>query len=146
MLWFLDFIFPDWIIHIILAGGIVALLISRFVPLRPEILPYKIIITIAAWLAVGYGLFMEGSIWKDDVWAEKVREAEMKQLQAEKKASEATGKIKYVYVVQREKIRDNQQAAQQEVKAIADKINAECKVAPDVVNIINKYSEGQVKR
>lgn len=143
MLWLLDFILPDWSIHLLLAAGIIVLLISKFVPLTPQLLPYKTIITIGAWVVLGYAMFMEGSIWKDDIWADRIKDAQLKVAEAERKAAEASSKIEYIYVEKKVLIKDNKAAALANVQANAAEMNKYCSVIPEVINILNASASNQ---
>jgi len=143
MLWLLDFILPDWSIHLLLVAGIVVLLISKFVPLTPQLIPYKAIITIAAWVVLGYAMFMEGSIWKDDIWADRIKDAQLKVAEAERKAAEANSKIEYIYVEKKVLIKDNKAAALANVQANAAEMNKYCSVIPEVINILNASASNQ---
>lgn len=145
MLWLLDFILPDWSIHLILLVGIVVLLISKFVPLQPQLIPYKTAITIGAWALIGYGVFMEGSIWKNDMWQAKIAEAEKRVLAAEAKASSENVRIVTQVVEKIKVVQDNKVIVDKKIVENASTIDAQCKVDPSVVEILNQAAVGVKK-
>lgn len=141
-MWFLD-ILPNWIFHIITLVGVVGVIASFLLGMIPFINTYKTALQVVSIAVLAFGIYMEGGISNQDRWESKVAEAQMKVLEAEKKAAEANGKIEYVYVEKKSKIREARDLSLIDVQNNADKMNKYCSVIPEVINIVNASALNQ---
>ena len=70
-MWALSFL-PNWIFYVMLFGGLIGLLISRFLPI------YKTIVQVASAAFFVGGVYMAGAIGDNDAWVARVKEMELK--------------------------------------------------------------------
>ena len=84
---------PDWIWHLIFIIGLIGTLIGFVFGFIPFIKQYIIPVRIVSLLILLFGIFMEGSLWNNNVWQAKIKELEEKVAQAEAKAAQTSEKI-----------------------------------------------------
>lgn len=141
-MWFLD-ILPSWVFHIITLLGLVGVFASFLLGMIPTINTYKTALQVVSIAVLAFGIYMEGGLSNQERWEAKVAEAQKKVLEAEKKAAEANGRIEYVYVEKKSKIRETKNSALSDVQKNAAKMNEYCSVIPEVINIVNASASNQ---
>jgi len=91
-MWIFDFT-PDYLWHLIFAAGFFGTLIGFVFSFIPLIKQYLVPVRIVSLLLLLFGIFMEGSLWNNNIWEAKIKELELKVAQAETKALEANNQI-----------------------------------------------------
>lgn len=91
-MWIFNFT-PDWVWHLIFAVGVIGTFIGFVFGFIPFIKQYIIPVRIVSLLILLFGIFMEGSLWNNNVWQAKIKELEEKVAQAEAKAAQTSEKI-----------------------------------------------------
>jgi hypothetical protein len=147
-MWVLSFI-PDvillWAIHIILAAGVVGVIATYTLFQFPFINRYRLPIQIISYLLVVIGIFFEGSYITEKSWRDRVAELEAKVAKAEAESKVANEKIKTVYVDKVRVIKEQQIVVQEKIKTVEVKIDAQCKITADTVDILNQAAKGGKK-
>lgn len=147
-MWMLSFI-PDaillWVIHIILLAGIVGVVASYTLFKFPFINRYRLPIQIISYLLVVIGIFFEGSYATEKSWRARVAELEAKVAAAEALSKEKNIEIQKVYVDKVRVIKEQQIVVQEKIKTVEVKIDAQCKVTADTVDILNEAAKGVKK-
>ena len=136
-MWILSFL-PDWIFHLIVIAGILGLLASTFFGFIPFIKQYTLPVKIVSILLLVLGVWFEGAISNNNSWLEKVRALEKKVAEAELKSSQANVALTSAIAEKNREIAKAQSQLQNKIKEISTKIDAECKVSPEVITILNE--------
>jgi hypothetical protein len=140
-MWMLSFI-PDsliaLIVHIILAVGVIGFFVGSFASKFPFISAYGNIVKIVAGILLVAGLYLEGGIGVEQEWRNKVAEAEAKVKIAEEKAKQENVRIQTVYKDKVKIVKEQQIVIQERIKEVEKKIDAECKVAPEAIDLLNQ--------
>jgi uncharacterized membrane protein len=123
-----------WAIITIGVTGMFAGWFSKFIPMYGRYIGYIkpvgiALVILGVWLRGGYDTEME--------WRNKVKEAEAKVAAAEVKSQETNVVVKKVYVDRVKKVKELQIVYQDRIKEIEKRIDADCKVAPEAISILN---------
>lgn len=140
-MWMLSFI-PDsliaLIVHIILAVGVIGFFVGSFASKFPFISAYGNIVKIVAGILLVAGLYLEGGIGVEEEWRNKVAEAEAKVKIAEEKSKQENVRIQTVYKDKVKIVKEQQIVIQERIKEVEKKIDAECKVASEAIDLLNQ--------
>ncbi len=136
---------PNFVFHIILLVGIIGIIASFVLQFIPFIAKYTISIQIASIILTIIGVWFEGGIAKDREYREAILAMEVKVVESEKKASEASAKIEYVFVDKIKTVKDVQVVVQEKIRDVAIKIDDQCKISTDVIDIINEAAKRPTK-
>lgn len=144
-MWLVNFL-PEWIFHIVLLAGVVGLIaafILSFIPLIGRYsLPIKVI---SACLVVG-GLFIEGAIYNNYAWQQKVVEAERRAKEAEIKAAKANAKIQYRTIEKIQIVKDIKQTTQNKIQQHSTSMDAQCVITPEAIEVLNEQPKARKKK
>ena len=135
-MWMLSLL-PDMFWHILTIGGIVAIAAAMVLKRIPFISQYNYPIKLGGIIALLFGLWMEGGIANEAKWQAKVAELEAKVKESEVKSKETNVKIQKVYVDRVKKVKEVQVVVQERIKEVEKRIDADCKVDPEAISIIN---------
>jgi hypothetical protein len=134
-------IIPDailnWVYWFIIALGIAGMFagwFSKFIPMYGRYIGYIKPVGIAL---VILGVWLRGGYDTEMAWRDKVKEAEAKVAAAEVKSQETNVVVKKVYVDRVKKVKELQIVYQDRIKEVEKRIDAECKVAPEAISILN---------
>ena len=151
-MWMLAF-FPDaflvWIINIILITGIVGFVASFFfgfvVRWIPTIAPYHLLIQVISIVLLVAGVYFKGGYSVEMAWRERVAELEAKIAISEQKSKEVNEKIVTVYKDRVKVVKETQIVVQEKIKTVEVKIDSQCKITADTVDILNQAATGKKK-
>jgi hypothetical protein len=142
-MWILNFI-PDFVVHLAVAAGIVALLVTAFLgDLIPAI--YKIPVQIAGIVVLALSLWLEGAGYNQDVWETKVAELEAKVKLAEEKSVVVNKEIEYKFIDKVKVVHDTKVVIQEKIREVEKIVDAKCEVAPEAIDILNRAAAGGSK-
>ena len=152
-MWMLAF-FPDallaWIINTILVAGIVGFVASLFfdyvVRWLPTIAPYQLLIKLVSIALLVVGVYFKGGYSVEMAWREKVAELEAKIAISEQQSVVVNEKIVTVYKDRVKVVKETQIVVQEKIKEVEIRIDSECKIAPDAVDILNEAARAGVKK
>ena len=149
--WMISLI-PDsvliWIINImILAGitGIVAGWLGRWIPFYGT---YAKLLKPLGIVLLVFGIYCRGGYDTEMAWRDKVTKLEDQVKESEAKSKETNTVIQKVYVDRVKKVKEVQVVIRERIKEVEKRIDAECKVAPEAVSILNdaaKLRKGTVE-
>ena len=131
-----------WFTVILFFGGIVAYVLSKFAGIIPFVSRYKLAVELGSVVAILLGGYLYGGVeyrLKAQEMAEKVKEAEQKARDANKQMEEELKKKDKQLKEQQAKLRD---ATRQN----AARIDANCKVDPKAIEIINEAAKEPKKK
>ncbi len=151
-MWMLAFI-PDaflaWIINTILITGIVGFAASFFfgyvVRWLPAIAPYHLLIQVISIVLLVAGVYFKGGYSVEMDWRAKVAELESKVAISEQKSKEANTEIQTVYVDRVKVVKEKQIVVQEKIKTVEVKIDSQCKITADTIDILNDAAAGVKK-
>ena len=139
-MWMLSFI-PDSVLQFailsVLGVGVVLYIIGLLIGFFPAFRLYKEPIRILAMVLIVAGVYGEGSYANEMSWRAKVKEAEEKVKLAQEQSKEVNTIIETKIVKKKQIVHDVQVQIQKEIQVNEKLINAECKLDPVVVKILN---------
>jgi hypothetical protein len=91
------------------------------------------------------GVYFKGGYSVEMEWRAKVAELESKVAVAEQKSKEANTQIQTVYVDRVKVVKEKQIVIQEKLKTVEVKIDANCKVVPEAIDILNDAAVGVKK-
>lgn len=117
--------------------------ILRFIPFISQ---YTLPIRAGALLLIVFGVYMEGGLSNEAAWQEKVVQAEKRALAAEAKAATENVRIVTKTVQKLKVVHDTQFIIKKEIVEKAAAMDAQCIVAPEAIDILNKAAtRGETK-
>jgi hypothetical protein len=152
-MWMLSFV-PDslllWIVNTILVVGAVGSFLSFFVLHKilnkfPALAPYHLLIQIVSIVLLVAGVYLKGGYGVEMAWRERVANLEAKIKVAEEQSSTANDQIRTVVKEKIKVVKEVQVVVQERIKEVEKQIDAECKVDPEAINIINDAAKNQVR-
>jgi len=151
-MWMLSFL-PDaflvWIINIVLLAGIVGTTISILFKIAirwmPWIIPYRTLLQVVSIVLLLAGVYFKGGLAIEQEWRARVKDLEAKVAISEEQAKAANNKIEKVYVDRVRVVKDTQVVIQEKLKTVEVKIDSQCKVVPEAIEILNDAAAGVKK-
>jgi uncharacterized membrane protein YraQ (UPF0718 family) len=148
-MWMLAFI-PDaflaWVVNTILIAGIIGFAASFFfgyvVRWLPAIAPYHLLIQIVSIVLLVSGVYFKGGYSVEMAWRDRVAEMEAKVAKSEAESKNANENIKTVYVDKVRVVKETQVVIQEKIKTVEVKIDSQCKITSDTVDILNDAAKG----
>lgn len=136
MLWILS-TWISYIVHAALIAGVIGTFFGSIVARIPVINSYGAIVKTVALPLLIVAIFAEGYLFASKSWIEEAKKFEEKVKVAEQKAKDANDKLGQTLADKNNSIKQQQIVIQERIKEVQVKINAECKVSPDVVKLLN---------
>ena len=136
----LSFIPTEYItyaIHGIFGIGVLGFIIGTIGSKIPFISTYGHIVKGIASLFLVAGIFFEGYHFASKDWLEQTKKFEDKVKVAEKEAKDANDKLGKAIKEKNKAIDEKAKLLQERLHQSAQKIDAECKVAPEAIQILN---------
>jgi hypothetical protein len=140
-MWILSFI-PDFVFHLIVIVSILGLIAATFFGFIPFLGKYALPVKIVSVIFLVFGVWFEGAISNNNSWLEKVRILEKKIAEAEIKSAEANTKLVSQIAIKNKEIAKVQTELRNRIREAANIMDAECKVSPDAINIMNDAAIG----
>ena len=139
MFW-LSFI-PDSFLRLVILSiffsGVGVYVISLFIGFIRPLIAYKELLRIVGTLLMIAGVYFYGSYDTEMSWRAKMEEAQTKIAKAEEKSKKANTKIVIKIVTQTKLVHDQKIVVQEKIIKDAAKIDAECKISPEVITDLN---------
>jgi hypothetical protein len=152
-MWMLSFV-PDsllfWIVNTILIVGAIGSFLSFFVLHKilnkfPALAPYHLLIQIVSIVLLVAGVYLKGGYSVEMAWRERVADLEAKIKVAEAKSEQANIDLAAKQKEKVKVVKEVQVVIKEKIVQVASKIDAECKVDPDAISIINDAAKNQVR-
>lgn len=138
---FLPDAFLLFIINSILVVGLLGALSSYFIRFIPPLIPYAEAVKIGGIILLVLGVYLKGGYSVEMEWRAKVKEVEEKVAVVEQKSQEANVVVQKVYVDKIKVVRDTKIVVQEKIVEVEKIIDAECKVAPEALDILNQAAK-----
>jgi hypothetical protein len=136
ILWLLNS-WISYIVHAALIAGVIGTFFGSIVARIPVINGYGAIVKTIALPLLIVAIFAEGYLFASKSWIEEAKKFEEKVKVAEQKAKDANDKLGQALTDKNNSIKQQQVVIQEKIKEVQVKVNAECKISPDVVKILN---------
>jgi hypothetical protein len=152
-MWMLSFV-PDslllWIVNTVLIVGAVGSFLSFFVLHKilnkfPALAPYHLLIQIVSIVLLVAGVYLKGGYGVEMAWRERVADLEAKIKVAEAKSEQANIDLAAKQKEKVKVVKEVQVVIKEKIVQVAGKIDAECKVDPEAITIINDAAKNQVR-
>ena len=127
----------NWVYWAIIAVGITGIAASWIGKWIPFYGKYVGVLKPVGIAALVLGVWLRGGYDTEMAWRDKVKEAEAKVVAAEVKSKDANVVVQKVYVDRIKKVKELQVVYKDRIKEVENRIDAECKVAPEAVSILN---------
>lgn len=132
---------PDFVFHVTLIIGILGILASFVLQFIPFIARFTIPIQVVSIILTLIGVWFEGGMARDREYREAILAMEVKVADSERRAAEASAKIEYVFVDKIKTVKDVQVVVQEKIRDVAIKIDDQCKITTDVIDILNEAAK-----
>lgn len=140
MSWLPDFILI-WAINLILLLGVVgtgiSVMFKSVIRYLPQIIPYRTALQVVSVIVLILGVYLRGGYAVESQWRERVKELEAKVAIAEAESKEANANVKETIVERVRIVKDTQVVVQEKIRDVQVTIDAQCKVHPKVIDILN---------
>lgn len=139
-MWILNFL-PPWIYQALILIGLVGIIVSIFAGFFSRFIPTLLLIKLPLQIiSIGFlvfGVYLWGGIANQEMWEARVKEMQDKVAVAEQKSKEVNTEIQYKYIDKIKIVQEVQVVVQEKIKEVAVKIDSECKVTNEAVDILN---------
>jgi hypothetical protein len=147
-MWVLSFV-PDVVLHLVIFGimitGIGIYASSFFTRFIPPLIPYSGITRIVGTILMVGGVYFYGSYATEMSWRNKVSELETKVAASEAESKKTNIQIQKVYVDKVKIVKETQVVIQERIKEVEKRIDSQCTVDTEVINILNEAAKRKVK-
>ena len=136
ILWLLNS-WISYIVHAALIAGVIGTFFGSIVARIPVINSYGAIVKTIALPLLIIAIFAEGYLFASKSWIEEAKKFEEKVKVAEQQAKDANVKLGQALTDKNNSIKQQQVVIQEKIKEVQVKVNAECKISPEVIKILN---------
>ena len=105
--------------------------------------PYRLFVQIIGVMLLVAGVYFKGGYEVEMQWRARVKEMEQKVAIAAEKSKTANAEIQTKIITKTKVIHDTKVITKQVLKEIEKRIDSECTISPDVVNILNAAARGE---
>jgi len=141
-MWILSWL-PEFVFHLILTIGLLGLISSFLLGLIPFVNTYKIPIQIVSILLLVIGIWFEGVICTNKAWEQKVSQLELKLAQAEKLSSDLNTQLVEQMFENEKKLIELVNENKKYLNSVRVKVDNECKIGPEVINLHNSSAKNK---
>jgi hypothetical protein len=140
ILWLLS-TWVSYIVHAALIVGVVGTFFGSILNKVPFINTYASIVKAIAMPLLIFAIFAEGYLYASKSWIEEAKKFEEKVKVAEQQSKDANAKLSKAIVDKNKEIKQQQVIIQEKIKEVQVKVNADCKVAPEAIKILNEAAK-----
>jgi hypothetical protein len=126
-----------YIVHIALVIGVIGTFFSYILYRIPFVWQYASIIKLVALPLLIISIFLEGYFYASKSWIEESKKFEEKVKVAEQQSKDANGKLDNALKDKNNAVKKQQIVIQERIKEVQVQVNADCKVSPEAVKILN---------
>lgn len=142
ILWLLNS-WISYIVHAALIVGVVGTFFGSILNRIPFINTYAAIIKGIALPLMLIAIFAEGYLYSSKSWIEEAKKYEAKVKVAEQQSKDANVKLSKELATKNKEIQQQQVIIKEKIKEVQVKVNAECKVAPEAIKILNEAAKAK---
>ena len=131
----------SYIVHAALIVGVVGTFFGSILNKVPFINNYAAILRAIALPLFIVAVFAEGYLYASKSWIEEAKKYEEKVKVAEQQSKDANTKLTKELADKNKEIKQQQVIIKEKIKEVQVKVNTECKVAPEAINIHNEAAK-----
>lgn len=131
----------SYIVHAALIVGVIGTFFGSILNKVPFINNYAAILRAIALPLFIVAVFAEGYLYASKSWIEEAKKYEEKVKVAEQQSKDANTKLTKELADKNKEIKQQQVIIKEKIKEVQVKVNAECKVAPEAINIHNEAAK-----
>lgn len=131
----------SYIVHAALIVGVIGTFFGSILNKVPFINNYASILRAIALPLFIVAVFAEGYLYASKSWIEEAKKYEEKVKVAEQQSKDANTKLSKELADKNKEIKQQQVIIKEKIKEVQVKVNAECKVAPEAINIHNEAAK-----
>ena len=147
-MWMLSFV-PDALLHLVVITvvftGVGLYALSFFTKLIPPLIPYSGIVRVVGTVLIVCGIYFLGSYSTEMSWRNKVADLEKQVKVSEEKSKDANVQIQTVYKDKVKVVKEIQVVIQERIKEVEKRIDSQCTVDPEVIQILNDAAKRAAK-
>jgi hypothetical protein len=144
-MWLMSWL-PDviliWAINLVLflgiAGTVVSVMFKTVIRYFPHLIPYRTALQVVSVIVLILGVYLRGGYAVESQWRERVKELEAKVAIAEAESKEANANVKEKIVERVRVVQETKVVVQEKIRDVQVTIDAQCKVHPKVIDILNE--------
>ena len=139
-MWMLSFLPTSFLVYFVNMIFYIGVLFSilGFVLRFQFFAPYRALFQLIGIITLGAGLYFKGGYEVEEQWRAKVEAMQAKVDEAEKKANEYNILLEEEHKKKQQVIHDTKVIIKKEIEEKIQIIDADCKVAPEAIEILNK--------
>jgi uncharacterized membrane protein len=141
-MWFLLHLIPDGFLHFIVHGitalGLIGFLISIFAKKIPLVSNYGVTLGLVSILVLVLGVYLEGGYSVEMMWRDRAADLEKQIALADEKSKTINAVIETQIVKEVQTVHDIKIKLQDRLITIKEKIDSECIVDSDAIDLLNK--------
>jgi hypothetical protein len=134
---------PDFVFHLMLLVGLLAIGASFVLSFIPFVSEYKLPIQVAGIILTVLAVWYEGGIAKDAEYKIRIAEMQLKISRSETAAAEANTKLAEQILKEQARIKDITETNKKRLKELADQLNKQCSVDQAVINVLNDAAKNR---
>jgi hypothetical protein len=135
----------------LLVVGAISFFLSFFVLHKilnkfPSLAPYNLLIQIVSTVLLVASIYLKGGYGVEMEWRNKVSDLEAKIAVSEAQSKDANVKLDAAIKSKTKVVKEVQVVIKEKIVKVAGKIDADCKVDPEAIEIINDAAKNQVRK
>ena len=142
----LPLVWFEYLVHLIFVTGVIGIVVGSFASKLPFISAYGTIVKAISSLLLVVGLFSEGYFYASKDIINETKKWEEKVKKSEELAKEANKNLSLALVSRNNEIKNSQVYIQDQITKFSAKIDSECKVPKEALNILNESSKRPGKK
>lgn len=141
-MWLLNWL-PDFVFHLMLLVGLLAIGASFVLSFIPFVSQYKLPIQVAGILLTVVAVWYEGGIAKDAEYKARIAALELKVARAETASAEANTRLAEQILREQARIKDITETNKKRLDALAGQLNNQCTVNNSVITVLNDAAKNR---
>ena len=141
-MWLLNWL-PDFVFHLMLLVGLLAIGASFVLSFIPFVSQYKLPIQVAGIILTVVAVWYEGGIAKDAEYKARIAALELKVAKAETESAEANTRLAEQILREQARIKDITETNKKRLDALAGQLNNQCTVNNSVITVLNDAAKNR---
>jgi len=128
-----------------LVGTVASILFKLVIRYIPWFIPYRTLLQAVSVLLLVAGVYFKGGIGVEMEWRAKVKDLEEKIAKSEAESKAANQNIVTVYKDRVKVVKEQQVVIQEKIKEVEVKIDSQCTITAETIDILNNSAKGPQK-